>query len=1150
MKDSLQHTKTQTKQNAKLKAISKKLFLVAAPFLLVVIGIVMLTHPAIEESKIHSSFKTMYDSAVVLTNGIRSNAIDDFVPVQHESWDIKETEYVPEYKINVVTYTHKKTGGELVSIHWDKSENTNPREQEKVFSIFFRTPVSDSTGVPHILEHSVLCGSKKYTTKEPFADIRQKSLNTFLNAFTWDDRTGFAFASCNTQDFWNSLGVYLDAVFKPRVRHDKYVLAQEGWHLRPTEGSAVNARRLDDTTLNDVELEYSGVVYSEMKGVYSNSDSLLYRRLQQHTFPDTGYKFDSGGDPKVIPTLTHKHFGEFYDKYYHPSNAITYVSGMDPSTGHEFLSRVDEYYKEYEAAPEKRKASIVKMQHKRFKKAFRKQYAYPVENKKDSTHMIAINFLINDKPISSVEQMAWSVLNRLLLGTSTSILYKTLSESGLGNKVLGYGLSDELVQSTFGIGLKGVKKDDVPKVERLIMDTLRKIKKDGFKDSTIESSLNFIEFHLRENESGGNPKGLDFMFASMSKYNYDYSPTEGIKFEDSLAKLKSAINKSKSKIFQDLIQNYLLNNNHRVVIDFYPSVTYEAENAKEEQDRVSKYKQSLNTNELRSVIKFAEELKTKEATPDSKEDIATIPHITLADVNRDVVDYPNKVEENVFDSGVTLVSHALPTAGILYADIGIDISKLSLKIVSEKLPLYIAFMTQTGTDKLSEVKLRESIEMHTGGIGATTLISQIRDSSNPDTIVLDGSNWASKLLIKGKSLAPKADKLFDLILTVLTESKLDKQQKAIELLKSSCASQESAVASSGNSYALTRLRARYTVGGAMSEKIGGVTSLEDSKALLKQAQEDWPSVLNDLKAIRTTLMDTKTIKDGLIINLTGDEDTLKTAQPELKKFIEKLAGDESSDSDTTSEAAPPLKNPLLAKIAGAVEDAAGIVEKAAAGHEGEQHPWLEEALETLKAKQQTPVDEALLVPTQVSYVAKGNKVYEIGEKVHGSSSVITSWLSTVYLWNTVRIQGNAYGAGANLDDSGGVFACVSYRDPNIVSTLKFYDGVVPWIREQVSEFKKNPKELESAIIGAVNEGSPPSNSQKGERAFLRYLLGHTTESRQTWKDEILNTTAVDFEEFAKRLENANDYSTVIVTSGALYESAKLPKRNVLKINAP
>ena len=312
-----------------------------------------------------------------------------------------------------------------------------------------------------------------------------------MNAFTWIDRTGFAFASCNTQDFWNSLDVYLDAVFHPRVRNDKFVLAQEGFHLKPKESMT------NTTNLEDVELEYSGVVYSEMKGVYSNSDSLLYRRMRQHTFPDTGYTFDSGGDPKVIPTLTFEHFGEFYDKYYHPSNARTFVSGMDAETEVDFLSRVDEFYKEYEPAPEKRKASVVKMQQKKFKEPFRKQYPYPVEDGKDMTHLIATNWLINDVPMSSVDDLAWSVLNYLLVGTSSSILYKTLSESGLGTQVLDYGLENELVQMTFAIGVKGVEEGNVPKVEELIMDTLQKIAKDGFEDDTIESSLNFIEFQVR-----------------------------------------------------------------------------------------------------------------------------------------------------------------------------------------------------------------------------------------------------------------------------------------------------------------------------------------------------------------------------------------------------------------------------------------------------------------------------------------------------------------------------------------------------------------------------------------------------------------------------------------------------------------------------
>jgi len=257
-------------------------------------------------------------------------------------------------------------------------------------------------------------------------------------------------------------------------------------------------------------------------------------------------------------------------------------------------------------------------------------------------------------------------------------------------------------------------------------------------------------------------------------------------------------------------------------------------------------------------------------------------------------------------------------------------------MASETLPLYMAFMTQTGTDKLSEVKLRESIEMHTGGIGATTLISQITDPNKNDTVVLDGTKWISKLFVKGKSLAEKTDKLFDLILTILTRSKLDNQQKAIELLSSSCASQESSIASSGNSYALQRLQGRYTVAGAMSEKFSGVTSYEDCKTLLKQVKDDWSSVLKDLQTIRAKLMDMNAIKNGLIINLTGDEDTLRTIQPELKKFIEKLTGDESGESETDPQVAS--EKAVLAKIV-------DVVDKVATPQQGDdtsqaQHPWI------------------------------------------------------------------------------------------------------------------------------------------------------------------------------------------------------------------
>ena len=334
--------------------------------------------------------------------------------------------------------------------------------------------------MPHILEHSVLCGSRKYKTKDPFVQLLQGSLQTFLNAFTYPDRTCYVVASQNEKDFYNLINVYSDAVFHPRAIADPMVHAQEGWHLE-----------LEDK--ND-PLTYKGVVYNEMKGVYSSPDSLLNRESQRSIFPDNTYGVDSGGDPRVIPQLSFEQFREFHDKFYHPANAQIYFSGND--NVYQRLDLMDEYLREFQETPESRIKSQIQWQPKKFTEPVKLQEPYPAGADQPETHMLNVNWLINDKPLSSFEELTLTILDHLLMGTTQSILRKTLMESGLGESVTGGGLSDELLQATYSVGLKGIKPENVQQVEKLILDTIDKVVAQGFTDEDIASSMNTIEFQV------------------------------------------------------------------------------------------------------------------------------------------------------------------------------------------------------------------------------------------------------------------------------------------------------------------------------------------------------------------------------------------------------------------------------------------------------------------------------------------------------------------------------------------------------------------------------------------------------------------------------------------------------------------------------
>lgn len=606
-------------------------------------------------------------------------------PEEHPAYEIIQRDLVTEYGADCTLYRHKKSGAQLLSIRTD--------DDNKVFGITFRTPPEDGTGIAHILEHSVLCGSRKYTTKDPFVHLLKGSLQTFLNAFTYPDRTCYVVASQNQKDFYNLINVYADAVYHPRAILDPRVLAQEGHHLELEE--------------KDQPLVYKGVVYNEMKGVYSSPDSLLMRASQRSTFPDNTYAVDSGGDPKVIPQLSFEQFVDFHSRYYHPSNSRIYFWGDDNVRSR--LELMDEYLRDFDAKPDAAEQSRIQWQPKRFTSPQRIVDYYPAGGDQPATHSIMVNWLLNDKPFTPMEEITLSVLDHLLTGTTSSILRKTLMESGLGDAITGGGISDELLQATFSMGLKGVKKENVQAVEDLIVQTLTKAANEGFADDDIASALNTIEFTLREFNTGSFPKGLSFMLGSMSKWIYDESPTEAVKFEKPLAELKAEIAKSGSKVFQDMIRNLFVNNTHRMTVELAPSKTLEEEELQEERKRLAEIKENLTDVELDEIIRQTKELLELQAAEDTPEDRATIPSLELADIKKESTEFPILVSPNEKDSGVTVVRHELAsTSGIAYANLAVDLSGLSLDDVP-LLPIFVKIMTETGAGEYDSVALSRRI---------------------------------------------------------------------------------------------------------------------------------------------------------------------------------------------------------------------------------------------------------------------------------------------------------------------------------------------------------------------------------------------------------------------------------------------------------
>src|SRR5215831_16822364 len=473
-------------------------------------------------------------------------------------------------------YRHDATGAELLSL-------VN-NDENKVFGVSFATPPKDSTGVAHILEHSVLCGSRKYPIKEPFVELMKSSLNTFLNAMTFPDKTCYPVASQNVQDFYNLIDVYLDAVFFPRLTSQ--IFQQEGWHY--------------EIDAPDAPLTYKGVVFNEMKGNYSSPDSLLSEFSQRSLYPDITYGVDSGGEPKHIPDLTYEQLKAFHGRYYHPSNAKLFFYGDDDPD--ERLRLLDARLREFNRITVD---ALVPLQ-PRFSAPKRLTHSYPAgeagrapgEPAKEA--MLTVNWML-DEPADVESALALNILEEILVGTPAAPLYKALIDSGFGEALAGRGLDDGLRQPMFSIGLKGIDLSNAERIDALIADTLSGLAHNGIDPLTIEAAVNTVEFRLRENNTGAFPRGIAFMLRALQVWLHGRDPLAPLAFERPLAAIKARLAGDK-RYFETLLKQSLIDNPHRTVLMLKPDPDLAERNAQQERVRLEAVRAGMSEGELGALV--------------------------------------------------------------------------------------------------------------------------------------------------------------------------------------------------------------------------------------------------------------------------------------------------------------------------------------------------------------------------------------------------------------------------------------------------------------------------------------------------------------------------------------------------------------------
>jgi Zn-dependent M16 (insulinase) family peptidase len=550
-------------------------------------------------------------------------------------FELIEERYIQELNSWARLYRHAKTGARLLSLEND--------DENKVFAITFRTPPVDSTGVAHILEHSVLAGSEKYPLKDPFREIAKGSLNTFLNAFTFPDKTCYPVASQNLQDFYNLIDVYVDSVFHPLIHPE--TLQQEGWRY--------------DLEHPDAPLTFKGVVFNEMKGAYSSPDNVLDRFSQQSLFPNHTYGVDSGGDPKDIPNLIYEQFKDFHTRYYHPSNAYIYFYGDDDSQ--ERLRLMDSYLQEFEPLEVDSTIGL----HPGIDKPQQLVIPYDAGQDGERKAYLTVNWLLPDT-LDPERTFTYNILNYILVGTPASPLRKELVDSGLGEDLAGGGLEAQLRQMMFSTGLKGVAIEDLDRVETLIFKTLQKLAQEGIDPDTTVASVNTIEFRLRENNTGAMPRGLIVMLRALTTWLYDGDPFNALAFEAPLSSLKARL-AAGEPVFEDLIRVSFLDNQHRTVLILQPDASVRQREETEERERLERARAGMAPGDIQAIIEANKILKEHQETPDSPETLATIPSLKLADLDRQIKTIPLEVVDL---HGSRVLYHDLFTNGIVYLDLG------------------------------------------------------------------------------------------------------------------------------------------------------------------------------------------------------------------------------------------------------------------------------------------------------------------------------------------------------------------------------------------------------------------------------------------------------------------------------------------------
>ncbi len=976
-------------------------------------------------------------------------------------YEVVSTEALNEIDGSATMLLHPKSGAKLLLM---QNNDVN-----KAFSITFRTPPRDDTGVFHILEHSVLCGSRKFPVKEPFVDLLKSSMQTFLNAMTFPDKTMYPVASTNEKDLLDLMDVYLDAVFHPAIYTKPTIFQQEGWHYEREGGP-------DGTALT-----YNGVVYNEMKGELSNPDSVLFDGLSAALFPDNAYRFESGGTPAAIPTLTYEGFLDHHRRHYRTDNSfITLYGDFDAE---KFLRFLDESYLSPVAEEQAQTLKAHSAEHANGPAAAgagaealsSAEMPNPLVPQKpivnfDVTRTMetapenaccALGYVIGN--VKDRERlMATDILLDAIMGSNESPMKRAILDAGISADAMGY-VADATLQPFAVIQLKGLHEGGAEKLRPIVEAEAKRLAEGGLDHALIEAALSHTEFVLREHDFG-TADGVVLAMSCLSGWLYDDSlATAYIRYEDAFTHLREQIAQG---YFEELIRELFLENDHAAGIEVIPAESGKAKPSEAGKAAID----PSDAPTLEEVDDLVIALRHTQETPDSAEDLATLPRLAIADIDEAPAEPRYWLDER---GPFPCLLHEVNTHGIAYS-----YRYFSLESVHfDELPLASVLamvLGKLGTAHYTAAELDTAIQ---AALGNLSFFAEVHENAD------DPENIHPFFVLSASSLSSKLEDGVTLCNEVLTSTDFNDPSRILDILCQRRVGMEQAFATSGHSSAMTRVGSYYLPAGIVREALAGIDFYRYLCDLIDHFDERAPHLIEELEALAKRLL----VDTNCMMSFGGSEE-------DFERFVEvrRALGEIAPEGEaSTSPADTPAQKLLV-----------------------------------LPTPQ--PKNEAFIVPSDVSFSALGFDRRKLGACYTGSWLVAARALSYDYLWNEVRVKGGAYGVGFQTTRQGNM-RFYSFRDPHIAETYERFRDAAAWLAEFSPSEEEMTGYVVSTVAGIDSPVKPRSLIRRQDAQFLAHL---SPQSRAQTRSEVLTTTAEGVRALAPALQGMVDANLHCTIGGA------------------